>query len=58
METCEGGATSYHPRMMLKVLFYAYMNNIYSCRKIEKAMQVNIHYMWLSENQYPDFQDD
>jgi len=56
METYEGGGTtSYHPRMMLKVLFYGYMNNIYSCRKIEKAMQENIHYMWLSAQQYPDF---
>ena len=26
-----GGTSSYHPRMMLKVLFYAYLNNIYSC---------------------------
>ena len=25
----------YHPRMMLKVIIYAYMNNIYSCRRIE-----------------------
>ncbi len=24
--------------MMLKVLFYAYLNNIYSCRKIEKGL--------------------
>jgi transposase len=56
METYEGGGTtSYHPRMMLKVLFYGYMNNIYSCRKIEKALQENIHYMWLSAQQYPDF---
>ena len=31
-----GGTSSYHPRMMLKVLFYAYLNNIYSCRKIER----------------------
>ncbi|QQS30866.1 MAG: transposase [Sphingobacteriales bacterium] len=43
-----GGTTSYHPRMMLKVLFYAYLNNIYSCRKIEKALHENIHFMWLS----------
>ena len=28
-----GGTSSYHPRMMLKVLFYAYLNNTYSCRK-------------------------
>ena len=46
---------SYHPRMMLKVLFYAYLNNIYSCRKIEKGLQENIHFMWLSGNSTPDF---
>ena len=50
-----GGTSSYHPRMMLKVLFYAYLNNIYSCRKIEKALQENIHFMWLSGNSTPDF---
>ena len=50
-----GGTSSYHPRMMLKVLFYAYLNNIYSCRKIEKTLQENIHFMWLSGNSTPDF---
>ncbi|MDR1198125.1 MAG: IS1182 family transposase [Prevotellaceae bacterium] len=50
-----GGTTGYHPRMLLKVLFYAYMNNIYSCRKISGQLQENIHYMWLSGSQTPDF---
>lgn len=50
-----GGTSSYHPRMMVKVLFYAYMRNIYSCRKIESALKENIHFMWLSGNQFPDF---
>lgn len=50
-----GGSSSYHPRMMLKVLFYSYLNNIYSCRKIEKALQENIYFMWLSGNNTPDF---
>ena len=36
-----GGTSAYHPRMMLKVLFYAYMNNIYSCRKIGKQLLEN-----------------
>lgn len=40
-----GGITSYHPHMLLIVLFYWYLNNIYSCRKIEKTMSENIHYM-------------
>lgn len=50
-----GGTISYHPRMLLKVLFYAYLNNIYSCRRIEKALQENIYFMWLSGNSTPDF---
>jgi transposase len=50
-----GGTSSYHPRMMLKVLFYSYLSNIYSCRKIEKALGENIHFMWLSGNSTPDF---
>lgn len=50
-----GGTTSYDPRMLIKVLFYAYLCNLYSCRKIEKALQENIHFMWLSGNSTPDF---
>ena len=34
--------------MMLKVILYAYMNNIYSCRKIEKLLHRDIHYIWLA----------
>ena len=49
------GASSYHPRMLLKVLFYAYLCNIYSCRKIAQALQENIYFMWLSGDSCPDF---
>jgi transposase len=49
-----GGCSSYHPRLMLKVLVYAYLANIYSSRKIEEALHQNIHFMWLSGMQYPD----
>ena len=42
------GNPSYHPGMMLKVMVFAYMNNIYSSRKIEKALRENINFMWLS----------
>ena len=27
------GRNAFYPRMMLKVIIYAYMNNIYSCRR-------------------------
>jgi hypothetical protein len=40
--------------MMLKVVIYAYLSNIYSCRKIENALQDRITFMWLSAGQEPD----
>ncbi|HOO84047.1 MAG TPA: IS1182 family transposase [Prolixibacteraceae bacterium] len=50
-----GGTSSYHPRIMLKILFYSYFNNIQSCRKIEKMLHENIYFMWISGNNTPDF---
>jgi transposase len=49
-----GGTSSYHPKMMLKVLVYSYLTNIYSSRKMETALRENIHFMWLSGMQTPD----
>jgi transposase len=49
-----GGASSYHPRMLLKVLIYAYLRNVYSSRKIEMALCENVHFMWLSGGAKPD----
>jgi len=40
-----GGASSYHPKMMLKVLVYAYTQQIYTSRRIAKALRENIHFM-------------
>lgn len=51
----EKGRCPYHPKMMLKIILYAYMNNIYSCRRIEKAVQRDIHYIWLAAQERPDF---
>ena len=42
------GATSYHPKMMLKVVLYAYTQSVFSGRKIEKLLNDNIRMMWLS----------
>jgi len=50
-----GGTSAYHPRMMIKVLFYSYLSNVYSCRKIAKALGENIHFMFISGNSTPDF---
>ncbi len=49
-----GGTTAYNPRMMLKVVLYSYLNNIYSSRKIEQALTDRVSFMWLSGNQTPD----
>ncbi len=49
-----GGTSSYHPRMLLKVLVYAYLCNTYSSRKIEEGLKSNIHFMYLAGMQQPD----
>ena len=50
-----GGTSSYNPRMLLKVIVYSYLNNVYSGRQMEKLLVENIAYMWLSGMQTPDF---
>jgi len=50
-----GGTSSYHPKMMLKVLVYAYAERFYSSRQIAKALRENIHFMWISGENRPDF---
>jgi transposase len=50
-----GGTSAYHPRMLLKVLLYAYSVKIYTGRKIAKAITQDIHFMWLSGMSRPDF---
>jgi transposase len=49
-----GGTSSYHPSMLLKVVVYSYLVNIYSSRKMETAVKENIHLMWLSGMNKPD----
>jgi len=50
-----GGTSSYHPKMLLKVLVYAYADRNYSSRRIAKALRENIHFMWISGENRPDF---
>lgn len=49
------GQHSFHPRMLLKVLFYGYATGVRSSRKIAKKLEEDIIYMWLSGLQKPDF---
>lgn len=50
-----GGTSSYHPKMMMKILVYAYIEKIYSSRRIAKALRENVNFMWLSAKSRPDF---
>ena len=50
-----GGTSSYHPKMMLKVMVYAYAEKIYSSRKIAKGLRENVNFMWIRGGQQPDF---
>lgn len=49
------GTSAYHPRMMVKVLLYAYAMKIYTGRRIAKALQQDITFMWLAAYNRPDF---
>lgn len=49
-----GGAPSYHPRLLLKVFVYGYLDNVYSSRKLEACVRENVHYMWLAGMKKPD----
>ena len=50
-----GGTSSYHPKMMLKVLVFAYTQKFYGSREIAKALRENVVFMWLSGNSRPSF---
>ncbi|MDD9994748.1 MAG: IS1182 family transposase [Dehalococcoidia bacterium] len=48
------GAPAYHPRALLSVWLYGFMNNVRSCRKLEAACRDQIPLLWLTGWQYPD----
>ena len=50
-----GGRDSYHPKMLTKVLIYAYTQRIYTSRQIAKAIRENVMFMWIAGRQRPDF---
>ena len=53
------GRNEYPPRILLKILIYAYMRMIYSSREIERACRENICFMYLlGDNAVPDHNRD
>ena len=50
----ENGRPAYHPKDLLKLFLYGYMNRIRSSRELEKETRRNIEVMWLLKGLNPD----
>ncbi len=49
------GRPGYHPKVMLKLYVYGYLNRVQSSRRLEREAQRNVELMWLSGRLAPDF---
>jgi len=49
-----GGTSIYHPRVLVKLLVFGYLNRTYSSRRLERELHENICYMWLCGMNKPD----
>ena len=49
------GQPAYHPKLLLKIYIYGYLNKIRSSRKLETEMKRNIEMMWLCAGLYPSY---
>ena len=49
-----GGSAQYHPRMMLALLIYCYVNGFFSSRRIERATYRDIGCRFITANLHPD----
>jgi transposase len=49
------GAPPYDPKMMLKVLVFAYSTGVTSSREMERRCHTDVALRWLSANQAPDY---
>jgi transposase len=54
-EAAETGRPGYHPRTMLKIYVYGYLNRVHSSRRLEREAQRNVELMWLTARLAPDF---
>lgn len=49
------GQPAYHPKSLLALYLYGYLNGIRSSRKLEKECQRNIEVIWLMKHQKPSY---
>src|SRR3974390_3088601 len=55
VQPLDTGRPGYHPRVMLKLYIYGYLNRIPSSRRLERECQRNIELIWLTGQLAPDF---
>ena len=55
VQPLDAGRPGYHPRMMLKLYIYGYLNRVPSSRRLERECQRNIEMIWLTGQLAPDF---
>lgn len=49
------GQPAYHPKLLLKIYIYGYLNRIRSSRKLETEIKRNIEMMWLCAGLAPSY---
>jgi len=54
IRTTTEGRPAYHPKDLLKLFIYGYLNHIRSSRQLEKECKRNIEVMWLLRQLVPD----
>lgn len=54
IKTTKEGRPAYHPKDLLKLFVYGYLNHIRSSRLLEKECKRNIELMWLMKQLVPD----
>ena len=54
-EAAETGRSGYHPRTMLKIYVYGYLNRVHSSRRLGREAKRNVELMWLTFRLTPDF---
>ena len=48
------GSKSYHPRLLLSVVFYGYATGVFSSRKLERATYDSVAFRFIAANDHPD----
>ncbi len=49
------GQPAFHPKLLLKIYIYGYLNKIRSSRKLETEIKRNIELMWLTQGLIPSY---